>query len=181
MPKATGPLYNVPFKRRKKNLTNYKKRLALVKSGIPRLVVRKTNKRILVQLIQYDEIGDRTLVSADSNELMKMEWPSSTNVPSAYLTGLLAGKKALAKQVKEAVADIGLKIPTKSSAVFAAIKGAKDAGLNLNFDDSLVDEKRIAGEHIKNYKPEAKYSNSTVSRSAIPQLFEKVKKVIMNG
>jgi ribosomal protein L18 len=40
MAHATGPVYKVAFRRRRKNLTNYAKRLALVKGSSPRLVVR---------------------------------------------------------------------------------------------------------------------------------------------
>ena len=38
---------DVKFRRRREGITNYKKRLALVKSGLERVVVRKTNKRIM--------------------------------------------------------------------------------------------------------------------------------------
>ena len=35
--------YEVKFKRRNEGKTNYKKRLAMLKSGRPRAVIRKTN------------------------------------------------------------------------------------------------------------------------------------------
>ena len=37
------------FSRRRKGITDYRKRLALLKSGIPRAVVRFTNSKIMVQ------------------------------------------------------------------------------------------------------------------------------------
>ena len=41
---AKGKRYSVKFRRRREGKTNYKKRLAFVKSDLPRLVVRRSNK-----------------------------------------------------------------------------------------------------------------------------------------
>ena len=57
------------FRRRKLSLTNYKKRLAMVKGGLDRVVVRKSNKNIMGQIVRYDEKGDAVIASADSKEL----------------------------------------------------------------------------------------------------------------
>ena len=87
------------FRRRREALTDYKRRLALVKSGMDRVVVRKTNKRIIGQIIRFNEKGDVVLSSADSNELRKAYgWPSRRNKSTAYLTGLLLAKKAKVKR-----------------------------------------------------------------------------------
>ena len=43
---AWKPTYNVSFRRRLEGKTNYQKRLALMKSGKAKLVVRKSNARI---------------------------------------------------------------------------------------------------------------------------------------
>ena len=53
------------------------------------------------------------------------------NLPAAYLTGYLAGKRASEKGMNDAVLDIGLKEPAKGAAVFAALKGMLDAGLEI--------------------------------------------------
>ncbi|HPX72961.1 MAG TPA: hypothetical protein PKW51_03560, partial [Methanoregulaceae archaeon] len=66
---ATGPRYFVPFRRRKEGKTDYYKRAKLVVSDRPRMVVRKTNRQILIQLVTAEMDGDRTLVSASSAEL----------------------------------------------------------------------------------------------------------------
>ena len=69
---AHGPRYRVPFRRRREGKTNYHKRLALLKSGKPRLVVRKTLNHHVAQIVLYDPKGDRTIVSAHTRELIWM-------------------------------------------------------------------------------------------------------------
>jgi large subunit ribosomal protein L18 len=46
-----GPRYRVPWRRRREGKTNYYKRLKLIRSGKPRLVVRRTNKYIIAQIV----------------------------------------------------------------------------------------------------------------------------------
>jgi len=99
------------FRRRREGKTNYRKRLALLKSGKPRVVVRKSNKNIRVQFALYDMNGDKIVASAIGTELKKYGWNYSlSNTPAAYLTGLLAGKRAIKKGLKEGVLDIGFYI-----------------------------------------------------------------------
>ncbi|MFH1779967.1 MAG: 50S ribosomal protein L18 [Candidatus Micrarchaeota archaeon] len=148
--KATGPTYTVHFKRRRKEKTNYAKRLALLKSEKPRLVVRKTNAYIIAQIVVFDEKGDKTITSTSSKELNKYGFKGKSNTPSAYLTGFLAGKKALSKGVKELVLDLGLYPVIKGSVIFAAQKGAVDAGLKSNYSQEILpSEDRLTGKHLK--------------------------------
>ena len=58
------------FSRRRKGITNYRKRLALLKSGIPRAVVRFSNAKITVQIIDFAKEGDKVLASASSTVLV---------------------------------------------------------------------------------------------------------------
>lgn len=147
--KATGPLYAVHFRRRREQKTDYNKRLALLKSGRPRLIVRKTNRYIQVQLAQFNLSGDAVIVNVSSKKLAEFGFPGKNNTPSAYLTGLLAGKIALGKGAKEFVLDIGRHSPTTGSVVFAAAKGAIDAGLKAEYsEEKYPSEERIAGKHI---------------------------------
>ena len=112
---ATGPRYRVPFRRRKEGKTNYRLRRAMVLSKVPRLVVRLSLKNAIVQVIEAESIGDKVLVSAHSRELAKTYgWLNNCgNIPSAYLTGLLCGLKAMANGVEKAFLDIGLHAPSK--------------------------------------------------------------------
>jgi len=146
-----GPRYRVPWRRRREGKTNYYKRLKLIKSGKPRLVVRKSNKYIIVQVAVPAIEGDKIIAAAHSRELVKKYgWNGGTgNTPAAYLTGLLAGLRAKEKGVGEAVLDIGLHEPIKGARVFAALKGALDAGLEIpHSEEILPSEDRIRGEHI---------------------------------
>jgi large subunit ribosomal protein L18 len=153
---ATGPRYFVPFRRRKEGKTDYYKRMSLLVSGTPRMVVRKTNHQIIVQLVVPEVEGDRTLVAAYSTELPKYGYEGSTsNTPAAYLTGMLFATKALNAGYGEAILDIGLHRAKPGARVFAALKGAVDAGLEIPYGESILpDEGRLKGSHIAEHAPE---------------------------
>ncbi len=138
-----------PFRRRRQMKTDYRKRIALLKSGKPRLVVRRFHNTILVQLVEFSPEGDRTVLTVSSKKLKDYGWEFHTgNVPAAYLTGFLAGRIAKGKGYDRAVLDIGLQRVTRSNALFAAARGFIDAGMDLPFSHD-VDESRLRGEHIK--------------------------------
>ena len=146
-----GPRYRVPWRRRREGKTNYYKRLKLIKSGKPRMVVRKTLNYIIVQFAEARIEGDRMIAVAHSRELVKKYgWKGGTkNTAAAYLTGLLAGYRARLAGVEEAVLDIGLNVPSPGARVFAALKGALDAGIRIpHSEEILPSEERIRGEHI---------------------------------
>ena len=141
--------YLIYFKRRREKKTKYKKRLALLKSGETRLVIRRSLSNISVQFIDYKPEGDKTIVSAFSSELKKLGWNRTGNIPAAYLTGLLAGKRAKDKKIEEAVLDLGLQTSTKGSRLYAALKGVLDAGVNVPHSKEILPiEERIKGKHI---------------------------------
>jgi len=138
------------YKRKSNKKTNYKKRLKYLVSRKPRLVIRKSNKRIYAQIIDYSPEGDKTIVATTSEQLLKLGYKGTTkSTPSAYLTGLLIAKKAKEKSIKTAVPDIGFHHITKASLIFALIKGAQEGGLDIKINDKILpDDKRIKGEHI---------------------------------
>ena len=71
------------------------------------------------------------------------------NLPSAYLTGFLAGLRAKSKGIDNAVLDIGLNPPVKGSKVYAALKGVVDAGLDVPVDpETFPAEERINGRRF---------------------------------
>jgi large subunit ribosomal protein L18 len=145
-----GPRAKVPFRRRREGKTNFRRRLNLIKSGKPRAVVRSSNKYITVQFVEFKLEGDRVLATATSRELTKFGWKNTNaNIPSAYLVGMLAARRALKNEVEEAVLDIGLRVPVKGSKVFAALQGIIDAGVDVpHSDDILPSPERLAGSHI---------------------------------
>ncbi|MFH1473717.1 MAG: 50S ribosomal protein L18 [Candidatus Aenigmatarchaeota archaeon] len=139
----------IKFKRRREKKTNYKKRLALLKSEKTRLVIRKSISNISIQFINFDTEGDKTVVTIVSTELKKLGWTKGGNIPAAYLTGLLAGKKAKEKKIVEAILDLGLQTSTKGSRLYAALKGVLDSGVNIPHSESILPkEDRIKGKHI---------------------------------
>jgi len=187
MSKATGPVFKVAFRRRRQSLTNYAKRLALVKAELPRMVVRKSRKGVLVQFVQFSPEGDNVLACAKSSQLSKFGWCPRRNTPSAYLTGMLAAKLASAKKVSDFVLDIGLATPSKGAIIFAAAQGALDAGLKTSFDSKMIDASRIKGEHIAKYAPVASgtqfasYSKQNFDPKKIAEAFAAAKQKITDG
>ena len=153
---ATGPRYKVPMRRRREVRTDYHQRLRLLKSDRPRLVARTSNKQVTAQLMAADVEGDRTLASARSADLREYGWEAPLgNLPAAYLTGYLAGLRAVEAGLEEAVLDIGLKSATPGSKIFAVQEGAIDAGLEVPHNDSVfADWERTRGEHIAEYATE---------------------------
>lgn len=147
---AHGPTYRVKFRRRREGKTNYYRRRRLLHSRESRLVVRKSNTRMIVQVINATVVGDTTVASAVSSELETYGWKAGIgNLPAAYLTGLLAGLRAKARGVDTVVLDVGLHPPVRGSKVYAALKGAIDAGIEVGHNpDVLPDETRISGEHV---------------------------------
>lgn len=148
---SRGPTDLVVKRRRREGKTNYKLRLKLLASHKLRLVVRKSLKNINAQLIEYNENGDKIVASSNSRELVKFGWKHTRkNLPAAYLTGLLLGHKAKSKGLKEAILDIGSYRSIKGNVIYAALKGALDAGLNVPYEAKVLPEKRLYGEHMKN-------------------------------
>lgn len=140
-----------PHRRRREKKTNYKSRLALLKSGTHRLVLRKSLNHFTAQIIEYKKEGDLVLVSAHSSQLKKFGWKQNTgNIPAAYLTGFLLAKKANKKKIKNAVLDTGLQESTKGSRIYAGLRGVLDGGLIIpHSDDVLPSEERIRGKKEK--------------------------------
>ncbi len=150
---ATGPRYSLPFRRRREQRTDYKLRRSLLTSGRHRAVVRLTNKFVYVQVAEAKPHGDYVKASASSRELVKMGWKGGTgNLPAAYLTGELAGRRAIASGIKEALLDIGLKSSSKGSRLYAVLKGLVDSGLDVpHSPDNLPSDDRLSGTHVSTY------------------------------
>ena len=168
----------VQYRRRRESKTNYKKRLHLVLSQKPRLVVRFTNQQIIAQVISFNPVGDKVLAAVNSFSLKKLDWIySCKNTPASYLTGLLIGKKALAAGVKEAIFDTGFKTPLQKGKSYAFLKGVLDSGLEVPHGDESIfpSEERISGEHL------AEYLKSSNKPGKIPVKFAEVKRKITSA
>ena len=193
---AKGPTYNLPFRRRRENRTDYERRRTLLTAGTPRLVVRITGKHTIAQLVEAKPSGDCVLASANSAELTgSFGWKGgSRDLPAAYLTGLLAGTRASSRTIKEAIIDIGLRRVTKGSRIFSALKGAVDSGLKIpHSEEVLPNPARIRGEHIADYAkalssdPEqykrqfSRYLAAGLKPEDLPEHFEQVKKKMLGS
>lgn len=150
---ATGPRYFVPFRRRKEGRTDYHARTKLVVSVAPRMVVRRTNRHVLCQLVRAEMVGDKTFASAHSNELRKYGYTGSlSSTPAAYLTGMLFAVRCLNKGETNAILDIGLYRASQGARVFAALKGAVQTGMSIpHKEEILPSDERCMGQHIADY------------------------------
>lgn len=163
-------------RRRIENKTNYNKRLKLLKGKLPRLVIRKTNRYILLQIIESKNAQDKVIYSVCTKELLKSGWPkekagSLKSLSAAYLGGLLLGKKASSlskdnegnkpsskqsfegqagKLKEKVILDTGLIPSTKGSRIYAAVKGVADSGIKIDYDEKIIPSmERIEGKAHK--------------------------------
>jgi len=192
---ARGPIYKVAFKRRRQGKTNYGLRRKIVRSKMPRLVVRGSLSHIVTQLVEARPEGDKTLLVAHSKELTKnFNWNAPCGyIPAAYLTGLILGNKALSFGIDHTILDIGLQKPSIGARVFAVLKGALDAGLDIPCDKAVLpDESRVRGEHIASYaknlvetdqriyeKMFSKYLKKDLKPEKISEHFDQINKNIL--
>jgi len=141
-------------RRRLESKTDYRARLALLKSGMPRLVVRKTNKYIITQVVTSDIAQDKIIAGVNSKSLLSKGWPENAkgslkSIPAAYLTGLLIGKLASEKKISEAILDMGMYRNIQKSRIYAVLKGAVDAGMKIPHSEETLPEIKINNEKIK--------------------------------
>jgi large subunit ribosomal protein L18 len=190
---ARSARYRIPFRRRREGKTNYHLRRRLVKGNRNRAVIRVTNNHCLVQFVKAQINGDITLSASHSRELKNYSWNSATsNLPSAYLVGFLAGLKAKHAGIVEAILDIGHNPPVYGSRIFAALKGMIDAGMDIPHSDKIFPiENRLNGTHIAEFAKSLKendeelfnkqfsgYIAQKVDPVKVPQIFEKTKQEI---
>jgi large subunit ribosomal protein L18 len=128
--------------RRLKKKTDYKLRLGLLKSGTPRLVIRKTNRYMIVQIVESDIAKDKVVASVTSKDLLIKGWPkenagSLKSLPAAYLTGYILAEK-VKEPGQELILDIGMHRNISQSRIYAVLKGALDAGLKVKHNEKAL-------------------------------------------
>jgi len=149
----SGPIFKVGFKRRREQKTDYKKRLAVLKSKQDRFVLRVTNSLVKAQVIRYDKDGDKTLVAATSKELVALDYTGSLkNTPAVYLTALLLSQKAKKAKIKEVIYDLGARNYKSGNKIFAGLKAIVDSGLTCPHNEKAFPTKeRIEGKTMAEY------------------------------
>ncbi|QSZ33308.1 hypothetical protein DSL72_002896 [Monilinia vaccinii-corymbosi] len=157
--------YQTKYKRRRSGKTDYYARKRLItqaknKYNAPkyRLVVRFTNRDIVMQIVTSEITGDKVFCAAYSHELKAYGIEHGlTNWAAAYCTGLLIARRVLSKlgmdkdftgveeadgeyQLTEAAGDearrpfkafldVGLHRTSTGARIFGAMKGASDGGI----------------------------------------------------
>jgi large subunit ribosomal protein L18 len=133
----------IPRRRRLEAKTNYTKRKKLLEGRKPRIVVRKTNRYLIIEYIESQAAQDNIKVNITSKELLKYGWPkenigSLKSLGAAYLTGILFGKKI--GKMSPAILDTGLIRSTKGSRVYSVAKGIKDSGFDIPCGEKVFPE-----------------------------------------
>jgi large subunit ribosomal protein L18 len=181
---ATGPRYHVPFRRRREGRTNYHKRLGLLLSKKPRVVVRKSGCNLTVQLVEHSTAGDRTLTSASALDLKNVGYKGATgNTPAAYLTGILFACRALAAGYSNGVLDLGLNANSRGSRIYAALLGAVEGGLDIPLSqEPLPTPERARGEHIAAYATDnqSRFSKYGIDPKDLPGHVDFVKQELLD-
>ncbi|MGQ0605473.1 MAG: 50S ribosomal protein L18 [Candidatus Nitrosotenuis sp.] len=152
--------YSVILRRLREEKTNYKKRKLMLMSRADFITVQISNENTLVQIHKPQFTGDKVVASAHSRFLISKGWKGSRkNVPAAYLTGYLAGKKALSSGTTDAILYSGTRRYTQRMA--AALKGVVDAGLQIPAsEETFPSADRINGDHLKVKNDVAKIKSS---------------------
>ena len=149
---AHGKSQRRRFKRRRNGRTDYRRRMRMLRGGVPRAVVRVSNTQVTCQLAEFRMDGDNIIASVTGNTLAKYGWPdgaSRKSVPACYVAGYALAKSAIAAGHDSAILDIGLAASSPGSRIFAALRGMVDAGLEVPHGESVLpDDDRINGTHI---------------------------------
>jgi large subunit ribosomal protein L18 len=141
--------------------------MRLLEGRKPRVVVRKSNKYIIIQYIESKAAQDAVKVSVSSKDLLDYGWPeakagSLKSLGAAYLAGIIFGSKV--KKFAPAILDTGLIRSTKGSRIYAAVKGMTDSGFKIPCSPEVMPtEERIKNENIKEFFDKVK---SSVSKEA---------------
>ncbi len=140
--------YSKILRRLREEKTNYKKRGTMLMGKRDFITVNITNENTQVQILKPGMTGDKVIASAHSRYLLEKGWKGSRkSVPAAYLTGYLAGKKALGQGAKDAILYTGTRKYTQRMA--AALKGIIDAGVQVPASkETFPSDDRINGEHL---------------------------------
>lgn len=137
-------------RRRRENKTDYKARRILLSSGIPRIVVRRTNRYFILQAVESCEAQDKVIATMTSKELLKNGWDkkkagSLKSIPAGYLTGLLFAKKLKSGKY---IMDLGMARTDKGGKVFGVVAGLVKGGLDIPANEKVFPtEDRLLGEH----------------------------------
>jgi large subunit ribosomal protein L18 len=134
-------LIKVQFRRRRENKTNYTSRARKLSGRMARLVVRRSNRYLIAQIVTSQTAQDKVIFTVNSKELTEYGWPEMTsikNLAAGYLLGVLVAAKAKKNNIEKATLDLGLFRSTKGNKLYAIAKGAIDAGLDVPHSKEIL-------------------------------------------
>lgn len=134
-------LIKVQFRRRRESKTNYVSRARKLYGETPRLVVRRTNRYLIAQIVMSERAQDRVIFTTNSKDLIEYGWPekrSIKNLAAGYLLGTLVAAKAKKNKVEKAILDLGLFRSTKGNRLYSIVKGAVDAGFDIPHSGEIL-------------------------------------------
>jgi large subunit ribosomal protein L18 len=140
-------------RRRMENKTDYKARRIMLESGLPRIVIRRTNKYFILQAVSSVEAQDKVVLTVSSKDLLKFGWDekkkgSLKSIPAGYLAGILMAKRLNSKD--KYIVDLGMTRTIAGNRAFAVVAGLVEGGLNVAHSDSVFpSEERLMGEHLE--------------------------------
>lgn len=136
-------------RRRSEQKTDYKARFNLLKSGRNRVIIRKTNQYVIVQVVSSTIAQDKVICGVSSKDLITEGWPekkkgSLKSRGAAYLTGMLLAREAASAGVTEAIIDLGMHRNIKKGRIYAVVKGMIDNGMKVPFNpEALPSDKEL--------------------------------------
>lgn len=146
----------LPKVRRAEGKTNYLKRKRMLEGAKPRVVIRKTNRYVVLQYVESKAAQDKVKFGITTKELLEHGWPknkagSLKSLPACYLAGIILGEK-IKNEKSEAIVDIGLIRSTKGSRLYAAVKGIIDAGAKVKHNKNVFpEESRIKNKNVMEF------------------------------
>jgi len=203
--------FQVRLRRRREGKTDFHARRKLVtqeknKYNSPkyRFVVRRTNRKIICQVIYATIQGDRVVTQSNSKELSRYGVKVGiTNYAACYATGLLCARRCLQKlgldqafegkkdadgeeyHVEEeaegekrpfkCLLDVGVVRTSAGARVFGALKGAVDGGLHIPHSCKLFPGYTPAEDKSSDPSYEAEVHKSRILGGHVSEYMESMK------
>jgi len=139
-------------RRRLECKTDYKLRFGLLKSSLPRIVIRRTNKYFIVQAVKSHEAQDKVIFGLTSKDLLSYGWDakfagSLKSIPAGYLTGYLVAKKL---EKGKYIIDLGMAVNKQAGRNSSVVAGLIDGGLDISVGKEFLPQKTaLSGETSK--------------------------------
>jgi len=139
-------------RRRLECKTDYKLRFGLLKSSLPRIVIRRTNKYFIVQAVKSHEAQDKVIFGLTSKDLLSYGWDakfagSLKSIPAGYLTGYLTAKKL---EKGKYIIDLGMAVNKQAGRNSSVVAGLIDGGLDISAGKEILPKKEIlSGKNTK--------------------------------